>query len=71
MASNSGRPPLGYANNGQKYSASNLEEISIGDASTPAGALRGAVNLKSNKTNKANLDLRRQMNSEQPYENGY
>ena len=41
MASNNGKPPLGYLNNGHKFSSSNLDEVSIAESHTPGGARKG------------------------------
>ncbi len=61
----SSRPPLGYANNGHKYSASNLDEVSITEANTPNNK---QFRMRSNVDNRGGgLGLNRQVNSDQPY----
>ena len=67
MASNLGKPPLGYLNNGHKFSSSNLDEISIAESHTPGGARKGLY-MRHNVGNRGPLDLRSQMNSDQLYD---
>ena len=68
MASNNGKPPLGYLNNGHKFSSSNLDEVSIAESHTPGGARKG-MHMRHNIGQRGPLDLRSQMNSDQIYDN--